>query len=83
MKNPTELSFEEAMSELELVVRQLEEGRVPLEQAIASYERGSALKQRCDELLNKARLKVDEIIQNQDGTLATNQSELQGILAGE
>ena len=83
LKNPEIMSFEEAMSELEQVVRQLEEGRVPLEQAIESYERGSALKARCDDLLNKARLKVEEIIQKGDGTLAVRKSELQDILEGE
>jgi exodeoxyribonuclease VII small subunit len=82
-KDPEMMSFEEAMAELEQVVRQLEEGRVPLEQAIESYERGAALKARCDMLLNKARLKVEEIIQKGDGTLATRHSELQDLLEGE
>jgi exodeoxyribonuclease VII small subunit len=83
VSNPTTMTFEEAMTELEQVVRQLEEGRIPLEGAIQSYERGAALKKRCDELLKKARLKVEEIYQSEEGGLKTKVSELESILAGE
>ncbi len=80
LKDPKDMSFEEAMAELEQVVRQLEDGRVPLEQAIGSYERGSALKARCDEMLKGARLKVEEIYKNKDGTVETKPSDLQEII---
>ncbi|MFZ1471120.1 MAG: exodeoxyribonuclease VII small subunit [Paracoccaceae bacterium] len=56
-----EMSFEEAMAALESVVTQLERGEVALEQSIALYERGAALKARCDALLKDAEEKVEKI----------------------
>lgn len=55
------LSFEQAIEELESIVKRLEDGKVPLEESIAIYERGEALKRRCDELLRKAEARVDRI----------------------
>src|SRR5262245_28972304 len=72
--NPETLNFEQAMQELEQIVRQLEEGRVPLEQAIEAYERGAALKKRCESLLNEARMKIEEIVMQADGTPTTKPS---------
>ncbi len=56
-----ELSFEEAMAELEKVVRDLEMGNVPLDQSIKLYERGAALKARCEAKLQQAEEKVAQI----------------------
>ena len=56
-----EMSFEEAMRELETVVGQLEGGDVPLERSIALYERGAALKKRCETKLKEAEEKVAKI----------------------
>ncbi|MGB0795907.1 MAG: exodeoxyribonuclease VII small subunit, partial [Paracoccaceae bacterium] len=53
-----EMSFEDAMRELEKVVGDLERGDVPLEQSIALYERGAQLKQRCQTKLKEAEEKV-------------------------
>jgi len=55
------MSFEEAMKALEQVVNQLERGEVPLDQSIALYERGAALKARCAELLKAAEERVEKI----------------------
>jgi exodeoxyribonuclease VII small subunit len=55
------LSFEEAMAELEGIVDKLEHGNVPLEQSIAFYERGEALKARCDALLKNAEMRVEKV----------------------
>lgn len=60
-KPVTELSFEEAMAELEKVVTQLERGDVALEQSIALYERGAALKALCAKKLQEAEEKVELI----------------------
>jgi exodeoxyribonuclease VII small subunit len=43
-----QLSFERAIEELETIVKRLEEGKVPLEESVAIYERGEALKRRCE-----------------------------------
>ena len=53
-----DMSFEEAMAELERVVGQLESGQVDLEKSIALYERGAALKAHCEDRLKKAEEKV-------------------------
>ena len=60
------MSFEEAMAALEKVVTQLEKGDVALEQSIALYERGAALKAHCAEKLRQAEEKV-EMIRAQEG----------------
>ena len=80
LKSPEEMTFEEAMLELETVVNGLEDGRIPLDQAIGSYERGAALKKRCDDLLSKARLTVKEIYEARDGTVAQKESALQATV---
>jgi exodeoxyribonuclease VII small subunit len=61
-----EMTFEQAMLELENLVRRLEEGRLPLEEAISAFERGASLKQHCEKRLLNARMRVDQI--NPDGT---------------
>ncbi|MGB0960713.1 MAG: exodeoxyribonuclease VII small subunit [Halocynthiibacter sp.] len=66
-KPVSEMSFEDAMKELEHVVGQLETGNVPLEQSIALYERGAALKKRCEDKLKEAEEKVASITLNSEG----------------
>ena len=48
------LPFERAIEELESIVKRLEEGKVPLEESVAIYERGGILKKRCEELVQQA-----------------------------
>lgn len=57
-----EMSFEEALSELEGVVRALEDGKVPLERSIDLYERGEALRKHCDDRLKAAEMRVEKIV---------------------
>jgi exodeoxyribonuclease VII small subunit len=61
------LTFETAIEELESIVRRLEDGKVPLEESVAIYERGEALKRRCDELLRQAEARVDKITTDANG----------------
>ena len=63
----SEMAFEQAMAELERVVGQLERGDVPLEDSIKLYERGAALKKRCEEKLKDAEEKVAAITLDSDG----------------
>ena len=56
------MSFEEAMRELEAVVAKLDRGDVALEESITLYERGAALKARCEAVLKAAQEKVDRIV---------------------
>ncbi|ALV25762.1 exodeoxyribonuclease VII small subunit [Pannonibacter sp. Q-1] len=64
------LSFEEALSQLESIVRALEQGNVPLEKSIEMYERGDRLRARCDQLLKAAEEKVEKIQLGADGRAA-------------
>ncbi len=65
------LNFEKALVELEEIVRALESGKAPLEESIAAYERGIALKNHCEKKLQEARLKIDKITLSPDGTPRT------------
>ena len=56
------LSFEDALAELERIVRGLEGGQQRLEDAIAAYERGSALRQHCEAKLREAEMRVERIV---------------------
>ena len=58
------MSFEEALAELERIVAQLEKGNVPLDQSISIYERGDALRTRCDALLKDAEARIEKIVQS-------------------
>ncbi len=69
MNKIEDLSFEEALSELEVLVRRLEEGKCPLDEAVKTFERGITLKNHCDNKLKSAKLKVEQILQNPDGTV--------------
>lgn len=62
-----EMSFENALRELEQVVGQLERGEVPLDQSITLYERGAALKARCEAKLKEAEEKVAKLTLDGDG----------------
>ncbi|MEM6621228.1 MAG: exodeoxyribonuclease VII small subunit [Pseudomonadota bacterium] len=57
-----DMSFEEALGALEDVVKQLEDGKVPLEQSIDLYERGEALRKHCEDRLKFAELRVEKIV---------------------
>jgi exodeoxyribonuclease VII small subunit len=61
------LSFERAIEELETIVKRLEEGKVPLEESVTIYERGEALKRRCEELLRQAEARVEKITTDAGG----------------
>ncbi len=63
----TEMSFEQAMAELEQVLGQLERGDVALDQSITLYERGAALKARCEAKLKEAEEKVAAITLDNEG----------------
>ena len=64
------MSFEEALAELEQIVKRLEEGKGKLDEAIASYERGAHLKRHCETKLGEAQARVDKIVRGVDGALA-------------
>ena len=71
--SPTDIAalpFERALEELETIVRRLERGDVPLEDSIAIYERGEALKKHCEALLKRADARIEKINIGPDGQAA-------------
>jgi exodeoxyribonuclease VII small subunit len=69
------MSFEDALAELERIVRGLEGGQQKLEDAIAAYERGARLKAHCEAKLAEAEQRVQAIVANADGTLGLRPTE--------
>ncbi|PPR11984.1 MAG: Exodeoxyribonuclease 7 small subunit [Alphaproteobacteria bacterium MarineAlpha11_Bin1] len=67
MADINEMSFEDALQELEEIVRNLEGGKGRLEDSIIAYERGSKLKAHCEKKLKEAQAKVDEIALGANG----------------
>lgn len=63
------LSFEDALSQLETIVRQLEDGKGELDQAIKTYERGAQLKRHCEAKLQEARIKVEKVVLGPEGAV--------------
>ena len=64
---PADLSFEDALAQLEKIVAELESGQAPLERSIEIYERGAALKAHCEARLKAAQLRVEKIVVGADG----------------
>lgn len=70
------LSFEEALQELEQIVKRLEGGTGKLDDAIQSYERGTLLKRHCEAKLREAQARVDKIVIAPDGSAKTEPAAL-------
>jgi exodeoxyribonuclease VII small subunit len=64
---PAPFDFEQSMAELEAVVARLEQGEVPLEEALAAFERGVALTRACQQALTQAEQKVEVLTSRGDG----------------
>lgn len=68
--DPSQLSFEDSLSELEKIVSHLERGDVPLADSIRIYKRGALLRARCESQLKDAQLEVDQIVMGPEGPRA-------------
>ena len=71
------MSFEQALRELEDIVRKLEGGEVELEKSIAIYERGAKLKAHCEARLKAAELRIEQIVQGPDGKPTTESASFE------
>jgi exodeoxyribonuclease VII small subunit len=69
------LSFEDALAELEKIVRGLESGQQKLEEAITAFERGSALRRHCEAKLAEAETRIQAIVERADGALGVRPIE--------
>ncbi|WP_119458920.1 exodeoxyribonuclease VII small subunit [Rhodospirillaceae bacterium SYSU D60014] len=70
------MSFEDALNELQMLVKSLEKGESKLDEAVQSYERGVALKRHCEAKLTEAQAKVDKIVLGADGAVSTEPARL-------
>ncbi len=73
--NQQSVSFEQAINELEEIIKKLEEGRLPLEEAVISFERGTELKKICEEKLKNAQLKIEMLNSEQVESYSSSKSE--------
>jgi exodeoxyribonuclease VII small subunit len=69
------LSFEDALTELETIVRQLEDGKGELDQAIKTYERGAQLKRHCEAKLQEAQIKVEKVVLGPEGAVGVEPAD--------
>lgn len=65
------ITFEQALSRLEELVRSLEEGKLPLAESLAAFEEGVALLRRCTQELEEAEGKVEILLQDENGNVFT------------
>ncbi len=65
------LSFEDALAELEKLVKQLEDGKAKLDDAIGAYERGALLKRHCEAKLREAQARIEQIATTEAGVSLT------------
>jgi exodeoxyribonuclease VII small subunit len=70
------MNFEDALAELEQIVRRLEGGQIKLDEAIMSYERGARLKRHCERKLNEAQQRVDRIVISLEGAIGAEPAKL-------
>lgn len=70
------LSFEDALNELQALVKSLERGDSKLDDAVIAYQRGVDLKRHCESKLHEAQLKVEKIVQRSDGSIASEPAKL-------
>jgi len=67
------MTFEASLAELESMVRDLESGKVSLEDSISAYERGMSLKSHCESKLRDARMKIEKIVVGENASLSTTE----------
>lgn len=77
------LTFEDALSELERIVRGLEGGQQRLEEAITAYERGSVLRQHCEAKLREAEMRVERIVTAAEGAPRPATTAASGAASGD
>lgn len=76
-KNIGDMEFEEAVAELESIVKTLETGNVPLDDSVKLYERGTLLKKHCDSILENAQMRINQISASKEGNVSIEKSNLE------
>ncbi len=73
VKKIEDMSFEEALKELENSVKKIDQGTESLDASIEAFERGTLLKAHCEKKLQEAKLKIEKIVQKSDGSIAAEE----------
>ena len=68
-------NFEDALTQLEAIVEQIEQGKIGLEESIVKYEQGMTLVKQCREILSKAEHRIQQLQERGDGTLEAGKFE--------
>jgi len=76
LKSIENISFEDALAELEEIVRKIDTGQENLADAVDSFERGVLLKKHCEKMLKEAKLKIEKITSSSDGKIETSEVDL-------
>ncbi|MCP5160971.1 MAG: exodeoxyribonuclease VII small subunit [Hahellaceae bacterium] len=71
MSNQAPLNFEQSLEALESLIQQMEKGELSLEDSLAAFERGIKLTRECQTALTQAKQRVDQLLQNSDGSIST------------
>lgn len=74
-KEIEKMEFEEALHELEEIVKKLEEGKSSLKESVSLYERGTLLKKHCDKILESVQLKLSQISCDKAGNVTITEQE--------
>lgn len=74
-KKTEELSFEEAFVRLEKILEVMNEGKVPLHEALSLFEEGDGLIKKCESYLTSAQQKIEMLIKNREGNLALDENQ--------
>ena len=75
-KSIEKMSFEEALAELEEIVRKIDTGQEDLASAVSSFERGVTLKKHCESMLKQAKMRIEKIVSVSDDEIKTSEAEL-------
>lgn len=75
-KSIEKISFEDALAELEEIVRKIDTGQENLADAVDSFERGVLLKKHCEKMLKDAKLKIEKITSSSEGEIKTTEVDL-------
>ena len=76
MKEVSEMTFEESLSELESIVKKIDSGAETLESSVKNFERGVLLRNNCQKHLEDAKLRIEKIVKNSSGEIGTEPVEL-------
>jgi exodeoxyribonuclease VII small subunit len=71
------MEFEDALRELEEIVKILEEGKSSLKVSVDLYERGTLLKKRCDKILESVQLRINQISSDKNGVISVEPMEME------